>query len=502
MIRKRYTIASILGILTLFPLQPLLAQGPLNPPGTPAPTMKSLDQIDSHIGSAGEKRVAINTTNTPGDTNNEAIITAPGSYYLAGNLAVAKANGIKIIAAGVTVDLNGFQISRASGSGGDALLVDISANNCVIKNGSVTGFAHGVECLASPAFPQGGTFLRLAVSGCSAEGMIAGDNWQIESCTARNNVGYGINAGSGAIITNCTSSGNTGSGIHAGIGSTLTNCAANGNVFTGTGSAYAIAAEDSSALSNCVASANNLTSAIHTGAGCTISNCSAVANQAQFGVDAGFYSTLHNVVASRNTSSKSASFGIYAGGWNTLVNCVAWSNTNSSSSSSDSTGVGIYAPNGTLENCTASSNKGDGFQVDIGTVRGCTANGNGNGAYGSGISGRPMVVEHCAVSNNKKSGIYVMLGGQALISDNFASGNVVAGIDTSSNANNGFYSRIDSNLVVNGNGTGILATSADLIVRNRSFSNTTNYSPSSGFNFGPFQAASNGSSTSTAWGNF
>ena len=50
----------------------------LTPPGAPAPTMKSLAQI--------EPRTAVNAANTPGDAGNLFIISNSGSYYLAANV--------------------------------------------------------------------------------------------------------------------------------------------------------------------------------------------------------------------------------------------------------------------------------------------------------------------------------------------------------------------------------------------------------------------------------
>jgi len=76
---------------------PIFAQGSLTPPGAPTPTMKTLDQV--------EARQIVNATNTPGDGTNQFIISAPGSYYLTGNITgVSAKNGIVINADDVTLD--------------------------------------------------------------------------------------------------------------------------------------------------------------------------------------------------------------------------------------------------------------------------------------------------------------------------------------------------------------------------------------------------------------
>src|SRR5438045_6194804 len=94
-----------------FPLsRSALPQGSLTSPGPPAPTMKTLDQV--------EARIPIDATHTPGNTLAEFAISAPGSYYLTGNLIISKPIAVDITATDVTVDLNGFEISRAPGTTG------------------------------------------------------------------------------------------------------------------------------------------------------------------------------------------------------------------------------------------------------------------------------------------------------------------------------------------------------------------------------------------------
>src|SRR5438105_3223769 len=95
-----------LSTLLLLPESALFAQGLLTPPGTPAPTMKTLDQI--------EARTPIDAIHTAGGSGYQFIVSAAGSYYLTGNLVTSGSNNncIHVTSADVTIDLNGFQIRQ------------------------------------------------------------------------------------------------------------------------------------------------------------------------------------------------------------------------------------------------------------------------------------------------------------------------------------------------------------------------------------------------------
>src|SRR5262245_4148731 len=67
------------GLLALnAPFTSCYGQGNLNPPGSPNPTMKSLDQV--------EARTIVNSNNTPGDAFSVFKITNSGAYYLTANI--------------------------------------------------------------------------------------------------------------------------------------------------------------------------------------------------------------------------------------------------------------------------------------------------------------------------------------------------------------------------------------------------------------------------------
>src|SRR5690606_8297132 len=80
--------------------------GSLNPPpGAPAPTMKTLSEV--------EPRTPIHAASLP------LTITSPGSYYLAENIRVTAEDDVTtaaiIIESGnVTIDLNGFTLAGSA----------------------------------------------------------------------------------------------------------------------------------------------------------------------------------------------------------------------------------------------------------------------------------------------------------------------------------------------------------------------------------------------------
>jgi parallel beta-helix repeat protein len=368
------------------------AQGSLTPPAAPTPTMKTLDQV--------EARTPIDAVHTPGDANWEAIISAPGSYYLTGNLGATKPNGIHVTAASVTIDLNGFQITRSSGSGGDGITVDAGAHRCALVHGVITGFANGVN---TDAAARSVSIRRVSVANCTNLGLTVGAAGEIADCLAHDN------SGTAAIFT--------------GDGSTLTNCAATGNT-TG----YAIQVGSGCTLRDCTV-ANNLGNfdKISTQSSCTLHNCAAYNNTGFSGISVGTGCVLTNCTAQGNTSGASVSSGIAAGTGSTLVHCNARGNLSSAASTS-LTGMGInVSTDCTIKDCTVSANKGDGIRVSSNCiVIGNESGTNGNGGDGAGI--------HATGDDNRIEGNNVVENDRGMDVD--SAGNIIVRNTASGNGNN------------------------------------------------------------------
>lgn len=213
--------------------------------------MKTLQQVEPRIDLFNAPASAGVST---GDANHHFVITQPGSYYLSGNLSVTKASGISIAAAGVTLDLNGFQASRGSGSGGVGILVRATANQARVKNGSVTGFTNGIIALeetidSKVQTARGGIVSQITVFDCGSSGISAGDGWQLEACSAYSNA-TGLRVGRGGTMTRCVAIENTSTGIVASTGAVISDCTASSNL--GAGSAVL----SGSTISRCAAREN------------------------------------------------------------------------------------------------------------------------------------------------------------------------------------------------------------------------------------------------------
>jgi hypothetical protein len=184
------------------PLSTVFAQGSLTPPGAPAPTMKTLDQI--------QPRTIISSA--------PFTITQPGSYYLTTNLSVNSGDAIDINTNQVTIDLNGFTISStANPPTGYAINLTVSTGNqdIAIINGHIkggvtnngttfggSGFDSGINYsyYGAQNYPQNVRVNGVTVSGCFSYGIrmpLDPNNVEsiiVESCAVQNCGGAGIEA--------------------------------------------------------------------------------------------------------------------------------------------------------------------------------------------------------------------------------------------------------------------------------------------------------------------
>ena len=146
-IRTSSRIALLTAGVILHSSPVILAQGSLTPPGAPAPTMKSLDQV--------EARTPISSA--------PFTISSPGSYYLTSNLTVSSGDAIVIASSNVTLDLRGFTInSTSTAAAGSGHGIDVtSGNNIEIRDGFIK----------SPVTANGNSF---SLNGGFHDGIYAG----------------------------------------------------------------------------------------------------------------------------------------------------------------------------------------------------------------------------------------------------------------------------------------------------------------------------------------
>ncbi|MBI5387521.1 MAG: right-handed parallel beta-helix repeat-containing protein [Verrucomicrobia bacterium] len=190
---------------TLIPqLSTCLAQGSLTPPGAPAPTMKTLTQI--------EPRTPVGTATTPGDSLSSYRIAQPGAYYLTTNLTgVSGRIGIGIDSDNVTLDLNGFALIGVTGSSIGIAVMGIGHTNISVRNGAIQGWGdYGMNMGAG----HGCTYRDLRLSQ-NIGGLRAGSASVITACVAIRNTGIGISAGVASVITACSAQQNTNHGFQA-----------------------------------------------------------------------------------------------------------------------------------------------------------------------------------------------------------------------------------------------------------------------------------------------
>jgi parallel beta-helix repeat protein len=190
----------------------LSAQGSLTPPGSPAPVMKTLDQI--------EPRTPISSL--------PYTISESGSYYLTGPLQSAS-SGIMIEADDVTLDLMGFTIRGSRSPSALGVSIDGTPGSpvqrVVVKNGGVEEFAHGilvdnaVHCRIEDIIVYHNRFAGFLINAYNG----LTESIVVERCKATENDSSGIQLSAvggqitNVIIRDCDSTNNDLSGILIGL---------------------------------------------------------------------------------------------------------------------------------------------------------------------------------------------------------------------------------------------------------------------------------------------
>jgi len=399
------------------------AQGLLNPPGAPAPTMKSLQEISDQIGTiatAGRKPI-----HSP---SNAVTITQPGDYYLAGDTYA-----LFIVVSDVTVDLNGHALRPTSESTG----LHIGGSNVRVRNGRVIGLgtatpgANSWEVAFSGTNSIGvytqGAVHDVRLEDITVEGFIVGIN-ALSSGIPDNTVGliaknvvvrrcgHAVNTSSATIegmhVYSCSSGAlvanysrirdlrieRCGSGVSA-QKTTLSNVTIRHIANTGAGlSDCTVSSLDiSSAAAGLVGNGNSvsgLVSSENRGHGVSGSNNTLQDAVARSNVGRGFSgdaSTYQNVTAIGNGAD-----GINGTGLN-IDGAIVASNT----------GHGVLAPESVVRGVSARFNTGAGVYADNATISACVARSNGD----DGIRGVGSVISDCRASgNDTNAGGYVAQG--------------------------------------------------------------------------------------------
>ncbi|MEO0508317.1 MAG: hypothetical protein AAF065_00475 [Verrucomicrobiota bacterium] len=195
---------------------------PTTPPaGVPGPVMKTLDQVEARI------PLVDGAPGVTEESNGGFTISQSGSYYMVGDLSVASGNGIDITASHVTLDMNGFTLSRISGSAsGSGINIDTDVSGARtdsvhIENGHIfSKYTLSGATLIGEGFAKGITFQgdglsisRVSVTGCSQIGIELGvfgftgstGNLITDCKLNANQVGiFATNANARSIVQNCT----------------------------------------------------------------------------------------------------------------------------------------------------------------------------------------------------------------------------------------------------------------------------------------------------------
>ncbi len=370
------------------------AQGSLTPPGAPAPTMKTLAQI--------EPRIAVHSL--AGDANAQFLISQPGSYYLTGGITgTAGLSAIAINSDNVSIDLGGHSIIGVA-TANYGIEIRGTRTQITIENGSVRTFGQGG--VASFLAVTNVRVERVNVAQISAGGgivFVAGStNLLVRGCTVNDVATVGgiflpltRTTVEHCVVSNCASaSGPT--GIAA---DTVTGCSV-ANV-TSSGASAATGILGSSVQACTVGNVSNSSTGL-----ATAINASAVGNSAVDGVTTGAgaaagissRSVDHCTVINVNGGTGAASRGIFG---NAVSNCRVASIGVLAASTGSATGIDAATVQASsVTNVGSTTSTGTATGIISSTVTGCTINTVGNvSSSGSALGISGTAVTSCTVAS-------------------------------------------------------------------------------------------------------
>ena len=317
--------------------------GDLAPAGPPAPTMKTLTEV--------EPRTPIrNDFDTPAPV----VIDQPGSYYLVEDIiGFPGQNGITIAASDVTLDLAGFRVLGNLEVGSNRGIDVVAANhrNITIRNGTVRNFG-----------------------GAGAYTVFA-DGARLEDVTSSANGAAGFDLGPSSIVVGCVATNNGADGFTTFQAATLDRCAASNNGEHG----FDVW---ESAMTGCVADSNTLT-------GFNLLRCNIASSEARNNSEHGYFLNQGSAEGCTSFANTMSGFRVQRG--------VA---RGSAAINNDAEGFALVF-NGRAIDCVASSNAGAGFLVDGGSAIDSTAENNAIGFDATGSAGR---IEGCQATDNTGNG--------------------------------------------------------------------------------------------------
>jgi len=337
--QKATVLAPVLAALGLFAFQASsLAQGSLTPSGAPAPTMKSLDQI--------EPRIPISAASIT--------INSPGSYYFTTNLTGVNGQiGIQIGSGNVTLDLNGFALQGVGGSTlNDGIAILGNYTNITVRNGAISGW--GGLGFNGNSYGQAKNVVleRLMISGNGNSGVSLAMG-VVRDCVAANNSGNGFFLPQGGLIENCLAQTNGSTGYNLGQGSLVQTCKAIGNPSIG------INAGVNCRLINCeVLGATNNGTGINLATGGTAEGCTVAGNV--YGIIAGTATTVRDCVVRSNDF-----VGIRANANSRVLNNLVEGTIGGAVATA---GIELLSTNAVVDGCQVVNNNVPGILANNGTT--------------------------------------------------------------------------------------------------------------------------------------